>query len=195
MSVTPENLFTEASELLDDLIPVLQSSIESLQGDLNPVGSVLQKLLEQEVDRQEALLLRTEDMNDRLLAYINSEEDEPTDDELPEDVLQQVSRQEYPLAVTMPDGERICLKKGSWTLARVIERLGVERVRALGIYSGGTPLVHPRRLRRAPQRKAGRYYIATNTSTATKVEQLQEIANHLKIHLEIEQLNVENEEA
>ena len=195
MGTTPQTLLEETSELLDDLIPVLQSSIDSLQSDLNPEETVLRKLLEQEIDRQEELLLRAEDVNDRLLSHLNSDEDETVVDEPQEDVLQQVLRQDYPLAVTMPDGERICLKRGSWTLARVFERLGVERIIGLGMMSNGVPLVHPRRLRRAAQRRLGKYFIASNTSTAEKKEQIEEIADLLNVDLEVEQLNVQYGEA
>lgn len=194
MSVTPEILLKKASELLDDLIPVLQSSIESLQSDLNPEETVLQKLLEQEIDRQEELLLKAEEVNDGLLGYLDSAEDEQTEDEPQVDLLQRVRRQDYPLAVTMPENERVCLKRGSWTLAKVVEKLGVEKVRALGILSNGVPLVHVRRLRRAPQTRIGRYFIASNTSTAEKKAQLEEIANRLNVQLYVEQLNVEYEE-
>ena len=195
MSTTPQILLEETSELLDDLIPVLQSSIDSLQSDLNPEETVLQKLLEQEIDRQEELLLRAEDVNDKLLDHLNPEDDELMEDEPQEDVSQQVLRQDYPLAVTMPNGERICLKKGSWTLVRVIDRLGVEKVVGLRMESNGVPLVHPRRLRRAAQKRLGRYFIASNTSTAQKKEQIEEIADRLNVQLEVEQLNIQYEEA
>ena len=194
MGVTPENLLEDTSDLLEELIPVLQSSIESLQSDMNPEETVLQKLLEQEIDRQEELLLRVEDMNDRLLDHLGPTEDESAEDESAEDIALRVRRQDYPLAVTMPDVGRICLKKGSWTLRKVIDELGVERVMALNIVSHTIPLVHVRRLRRAQQTRLGRYYIASNTSTAEKVEQLGEIKRRLNIQLEIEQLNVEYEE-
>ena len=195
MGVTPENLLKETSELLDDLIPVLQSSIDSLQSDLDPQEIVLQKLLEQEVDRQEELLLRAEEVNDRLLGHLNLTEDEQVEDEPQVDMLPRVRRQDYPLAATMPDNERVCLKKGSWTLAKVIEKLGVERVMALDIQSNGVPLVHVRRLRKAAQTRIGRYFIASNTSTAEKKEQLENIADRLNVELYVEQLNVEYEEA
>ena len=198
MGVTPETLLEETSELLDDLIPVLQSSIDSLQSDLNPEQTVLQRLLGQEIDRQEELLLKAEDVNDRLLNHLNQTEGEAAEDELPENELpeyvpQRVRRQDYPLAVTMPDEERICLKKGSWTLAKVIDKLGVDRIIALGLMSNSVPLVHPRRLRRAAQARSGRYYIATNTSTAEKKEQLEDIARILNVQLKVEQLNIEEE--
>ena len=195
MGVTPETLLEESSELLDDLIPILQSSIDSLQSDLNPEQTVLQKLLGQEIDRQEELLLKAEDVNDKLLNHLNQTEDEAAEDEPQEDVPQRVRRQDYPLAVTMSDEERICLKKGSWTLAKVIEKLGVERVMALDIESIGIPLVHVRRLRRAAQTRLGKYFIASNTSTAEKKEQLEEIARRLGVQLEVEQCNIEYAEA
>ena len=194
MGVTPENLLEDSSDLLEELIPVLQSSIESLQSDLNPEETVLQRLLGQEIDRQEELLLRAEDMNDRLFDHLHPTEDASAEDESEEDIALRVRRQDYPLAVTMPDGERICLRKGSWTLRKVIDELDVEKVMALNIRSHTIPLVHVRRLRRAQQTKLGRYYIASNTSTAEKVEQLEEIKRRLNIQLEIEQLNVEYEE-
>ena len=193
MGTTPESLLKETSELLDDLIPVLQSSIDSLQNDLNPEETVLQKLLEQEIDRQEELLLRAEEVNDKLLEHLNLEDDEPTEDGLQEDISQQVRRQDYPLSVTISDEKPICLKKGSWTLARVIDRLGIERVMGLGIMSGPIPLVHPRRLGKAPQTRSGRYFIASNTSTAQKKEQLEDIARRLNVQLEVKQLNIQEE--
>ena len=181
--------------MLDDLIPVLQSSIDSLQNDLNPEETVLQKLLEQEIDRQEELLLRAEEVNDKLLEHLNLEDDEPTEDGLQEDISQQVRRQDYPLSVTISDEKPICLKKGSWTLARVIDRLGIERVMGLGIMSGPIPLVHPKRRRKAAQTRSGRYFIASNTSTAQKKEQLEEIKHRLNIQLEVKQLNIQEEDS
>ena len=192
MGTTPQILLEDTSKLLDDLMPVLQSSIDSLQSDLNPEETVLQRLLEQEIDRQEELLLRAEDVNDKILDHLNLAEDESMEDEPQEDEPQQVRRQDYPLAVTMPNGERICLKKGSWTLARVIDRIGVERVMGLRMESNGIPLVHPRRLRRGTQTRLGKYFIASNTSTAEKKAQIEEMARRLNVHpVEVEQLNVQ----
>ena len=39
MQETCQTLLEETSELLDALIPVLQSNIDSLQNDLNPEGT------------------------------------------------------------------------------------------------------------------------------------------------------------
>ena len=133
-------------------------------------------------------------MNDRLLDHLDPTEDASAEDESEEDMALRVRRQDYPLAVTIPDGEWICLRKGSWTLRKVIDELDVERVMALNIMSHAIPLIHVRRLRRAQQTRLGRYYIASNISTADKVEQLEEIKRHLNIQLEIEQLKVEYEE-
>ena len=52
------------------------------------------------------------------------------------------TRQSYPLIVTIPDKNlRICLRTGMGTLIKVIEELGIEEVRTLGIMSYGIPLV------------------------------------------------------
>ena len=180
MSTIDQNLLEETSELLDDLMPVLQSSIDSLQ---------------QEIDRQEGLLLKAEDVNDRLLSHLNPTEEESTENESQEDITQQVIRQDYPLAVTMSNGEQIRLKKGSWTLAKVIEWIGFEKVMGLRMTSNGVPLVHPRRLRRSTQTKLGKYFIASRSSTAEKKELIEEIARRLNVQLEVEQLNIKYEEA
>ena len=74
---------------------------------------------------------------------------------------------------------RICLKEGSRTLCTVIDRLGVERVKALNIISHTIPLISLEKLE-AQQVRLGRYYIVTNTSTGEKAEQLAEISHRLK---------------
>ena len=115
---------------------------------------------------------------------------DPSVDEPQEDEAHGVIRQNFPLAVTMPGGDRIYLKKGSRTLRTVIDRLGVERVKALNIMSHTIPLISLEKLE-AQQVRLGRYYIATNTSTREKAEQLAEISHRLKEDLYIEQLNSE----
>ena len=100
-------------------------------------------------------------------------------------------RKNYPLAVTIPDKNlRISLPKGIDTLIKVIEELGIEKVRALGIMSHRIPLISLEDYDDVQQTQVGRYYIAGNTSTDTKVEQIKEIARGLNIELIPEQLNV-----
>ena len=101
-----------------------------------------------------------------------------------------VRRGNYPLAVTIPDRNlRICCPKGIDTLIKVIEELGIEKVRAFGIMSGKIPLVAINEYD-GHQTKVGIYYIAGNSSTDTKVKQIKVIAQCLDIELIPEQLNL-----
>ena len=100
-------------------------------------------------------------------------------------------RQTHPLAVTILDRDlRICRPKGIHTLIEVIKELGIERVKALGIISSGIPFVADIDYDGVQQTPVGKYYIAGNSSTSTKVEQIKEIARGLNIELKVEQLNV-----
>ena len=102
------------------------------------------------------------------------------------------TRQSYPLTVTIPDKNlRICLRTGMVTLIRVIEELGIEDVRALGIMSYGIPLVAIKNYDGTHQTKVGRYYIAGNSPTAVKAEQIKVMGHLLDIRLEVKQNNVE----
>ena len=84
MQETPKTLLEETSELLDELTPVVQRNIETLQHDSNPL---LQHLIQQEVERQEDLLQRIEAMKGRMHVYLNPPENVPQPDE-PEGNLQ-----------------------------------------------------------------------------------------------------------
>ena len=102
-----------------------------------------------------------------------------------------VRRGNYPLEVTILDRNlRICCPNGIDTLIRVIEELGIEKVRAFGIMSHGIPLVAINDYDGPDQTQVGRYYIAGNSSTDTKAEQIKEIARCLKVRLNVKQLNI-----
>ena len=73
--------------LLDELAPVVQRNIETLQRDSNPL---LQHIIQQEVERQEDLLQRIEAMKGRMHVYLNPPENVPQPDE-PENDSQQGS--------------------------------------------------------------------------------------------------------
>ena len=69
-----------------------------------------------------------------------------------------VRRGNYPLAVTIPDRNlRICCRKAIDTLIKVIEELGIERVRAFGIMAHNIPLVAINNYDGPEQKKVGRY--------------------------------------
>ena len=199
MQETPETLLEETSDLLDALISVVQRSIGALQHDPNPL---LQHLIHQEIERQEGLLQQIAEMKERLHDHLNPPEDEQESDlplteitggpspvgTLPAGAIRRGS---YPLAVTIPDRNlRICCRKAIDTLIEVIEELGIERVRAFGIMAYNIPLVAINNYDGPEQKKVERYYIAGNTSTDTKVEQIKVIAQCLNIELIPKQLNL-----
>lgn len=82
------------------------------------------------------------------------------------------------LFVTMSNGDKINHSRSVDTFVEVIERLGIERVRNLNkVYL--TPLISTSKHHTYNQRKSGRYYIMTNTSTKVKERLLKEIASEL----------------
>lgn len=100
-------------------------------------------------------------------------------------------RGSYPLTVTIPGKDlSISQRTGMETLVEVIGELGIEDVRALGIMSYGIPLVAIRNYAGSQQTPVGSYYIAGNSPTAAKVEQIKTIGRLLKVQLEVEQNNV-----
>ena len=58
----------ETSDLLDELIPILQRDIDALQSAPNPL---LQHLIQKEIESQENLLQRIEEMKGRLHDFLN----------------------------------------------------------------------------------------------------------------------------
>ena len=93
-----------------------------------------------------------------------------------------------PLIVKMPDGKIIARSEGIDTFVEVIERLGIERVKSLGIVVGrDSPLIldhrDPELVYR--QRRSGSYYIVSGTNTETKKELLDEIADGLGYEMQV----------
>lgn len=88
------------------------------------------------------------------------------------------------LGVTIDGKKQIRCGTAADTLVEVIERVGIELVEMIGLWSNGIPLVgticYPD-VRH--QRKVGNYYIALNTATLTKAEQLKDIDCQLDVDL------------
>ena len=201
MEETSETLLEETSELLDALAHVVQRSVEALQHDLNPL---VKHLIQQEIGSQEDLLQRIEAMKGRLHSFLNPSEPENEEESdlplteitggpSPVGVLPAgaVRRGNYPLEVTILDRNlRICCPKGIDTLIKVIEELGIEKVRAFGIMSQGIPLIAINDYDGVEQKRVGIYYIAGNSSTEVKSEQIKEVARCLNIRLDVKQLNI-----
>ena len=90
------------------------------------------------------------------------------------------------LVVTMPDGERIECPLIKDTFVEVIEKLGIEKVAALGISRQKIPLIAASEYPNRYQRPCGSYYILTDTTTIDKKRDLMKIAKGLGVELKVE---------
>lgn len=90
------------------------------------------------------------------------------------------------LVVTMPDGEIIECSKIRDTFAAVIEKLGVEKVAALGIIRSKIPLVSDSEYSGYSNRQSGSHYIYVGAITQDKKRDLMKIAEGLGVELKVE---------
>ena len=93
-----------------------------------------------------------------------------------------------PLIVLMPDGEKIAETRGIDTFVKVIEKIGVEKVKTLGIIAvqrRRLPLISDYEDAIHTQRPSGRYYIASGNSTPQKKRWLDEIASRLQLKIQV----------
>ncbi len=90
------------------------------------------------------------------------------------------------LIVTFPDGTVFKENKAAKTFCKVIEHIGVERVRSLNIKEGKVIVVSTTNDPNRRQRQIGNFYIFTNTSTVAKANILQQISDRLSLSLKIE---------
>ena len=91
------------------------------------------------------------------------------------------------LVVTMPDGEIIECPKIRDTFFEVIEKLGVEKVAALGIIRSKVPLVSDSEYPAGySNRQSGSHYIYVGATTQDKKRDLMKIAKGLGVELKVE---------
>ena len=93
-----------------------------------------------------------------------------------------------PLIVVMRDGEKIAETRGVDTFVKVIEKIGIEKVKALGIIAVQRcrlPLISDSEDAIHTQRPSGRYYIASGNSTPQKKRWLDEIASRLQLEIQV----------
>ena len=99
---------------------------------------------------------------------------------------QKKSPQRTRLVVTMPNGEAIECSKIRDTFFEVIEKLGVEKVAALGIIRSKIPLVSDSEYPGYSQRQSGSYYVYVGASTIYRKRDLIKIAEGLGVDLKVE---------
>lgn len=90
------------------------------------------------------------------------------------------------LRVTMDDGEVIEHEQGIDTFVDVIEKIGIERVKDLGLIQNTIPLISTSKDSKRRQRQLGEYYISTSMMTKSKKRKLDRIADGLGIDLKVE---------
>lgn len=93
-----------------------------------------------------------------------------------------------PLAVTMPNWEKICRRFGSDTFVEVIEKIGIEKVKSLNLRYGENLLINDVNHDEVKLRKSGRYYIKIPSAPYRQARVLRKIAKGLKIMLKVELL-------
>ena len=132
---------------------------------------------------------------EEVLAFLRSLAAEPQEDLVPPthvlpvpDPKPKRSIQWTKLVVTMPDGERIECPLIRDTFVEVIEKLGIEKVAALGIVRSGIPLISTSEYPNCSQRRSGSYYILADTTTVDKRRDLLKIAKSLGL---VDKLKVE----
>ena len=95
------------------------------------------------------------------------------------------------LRVTFPDGTVIEDPKAKITFTKTIQKIGLMRVRNLGIAFCGVPIVSntlDKKYGRAQVLVEGGLYVMTHSSTHDKKKQLDKIAKELGINLVIEEI-------
>ena len=188
MQETPETLIQITSNLLKFLAPILRRNIDTLQHDINPF---LQHRIQQEIAHQNGLLQQIEEVKERLHNYLNAPA--PNQNRTEPDLRhnEELRRQSYPqggpLGVTMfgteSGTEQIRLHQASATFVEVIEKIGIEDVKDLGIICRRVPLIDTIDHLGITQRKSGTYFVATCSSTPTKIKQLNKIGDQLNVDL------------
>ena len=86
----------------------------------------------------------------------------------------------------MPDGETVECPYIKDTFVAVIEKLGVEKVAALGISRRKIPLIAASEYPNCYQTQSGSYYILTDMATIDKKRDLMKIAKALGVELKVE---------
>ena len=93
------------------------------------------------------------------------------------------------LRVILPNGDRIERDSARNTFVEIIDKIGIDRVRKLGLRGNGVPLIDsaPRRDGKTfAQQKIQGWYICLYSSTLKKKELLDKIAQILHISLKVE---------
>lgn len=89
------------------------------------------------------------------------------------------------LLVVFPDGTKIAEASAAQTLAKVLERIGLEKIASLGILVNRENIVSSYPSKKYNETPIGRYFVKTHSSTNQKKKNLEEISSSLNLGLQI----------
>ena len=184
-----ETLLEETSELLDELIPILQKSIGTLEYNSKSI------MIDLEIEGQENLLQQVKALKERIHNCLKLPEFVQFEDSPEHDLFRKLHPQgnrsgTASLRVTMPDGEQIRCRYVKDTFYEVIKKLGIERLKDCGIEHKGTPIIVTTRPEggNVYYEDVNGYYIVDVRDTNGKIAILNKIADCLGVLLKIDDL-------
>lgn len=90
------------------------------------------------------------------------------------------------ILIHFPDGQIITGKTGAESMALAIHKIGLDRVKALGLKASGIDLISTQKSKIYNQYQFGSQYIMTNLDTRNKVSILEDISRKLGIKIRVE---------
>ena len=90
------------------------------------------------------------------------------------------------ILIHFPDGQIITGKSGAESMALAIQKIGLDRVQALGLKVSGIDLIATQKSKVYKQYQFGSQYIMTNLDTRHKVSILEDISRKLGIKIRVE---------
>ncbi len=90
------------------------------------------------------------------------------------------------LVVKFQDGTVVFDNVAADTFVKVVEKLGIERVKALDLRVNNFPLISKQKSENYTQSPSGAYLVMTHSNTETKRSLLLKIADGLNEHLAVE---------
>ena len=186
----PENILQQTAEMeekliREDVLPVLRDNIDPVLRQIKR-----QLILVVEYHPEEPIsvrISRKRNLSDLSEATILTPDPVPDIKRRAAQIRVGKRKPNTHLRITMPDGTVIFNEKDATdTFCKVLQRIGLMRVRQLEIMPSGINLVSTSKDENRQQRKVGEFYIFTNRSTKQKAEQLEEISDRLGLNLKIE---------
>ncbi len=184
----------EEKLIREEVLPTLSTSIEPM---LRKIESDLFLVVDYRPGQPVAVrIARKRNLSDLSLLNEPRGEEQLLGDAAPEDFpsvrrrqqLAERRQQKQPatrLRVVMPNGEVLAHRKAKDTLCAFIQRVGLERVRQLGLKCTRIPLVATAKDPQRSQQQVGNYYISTCSSTEAKRRLIEKIAQLLAIPVSV----------